>query len=245
MVGSFVLYYLCVEFGQNYFFALLLTIVIIGSLGIALEKGLFRPLRGSPAQCMVVSMGLMLLLEGGALVLVGPESRAVEEVFTGSLWFGGVFIPTQRLFVIGVSAALIAGLSCFLKYVKHGQAMRAFAQDNESALLLGISVDRMSWIGFAIGCALAGAAGALLTPLFFASFSMGGNAVLKGFIVMILGGVGSIPGALIGGLIIGSVESVGYAFIPGGWTTLICFVSMMLILLIRPQGIIGHEIGIH
>lgn len=242
MLGAFIPVYVCTKLGQNYFLALLLAVVITGLLGFLLEKGLFRSIRARPLQCVVVSMGLMLLIDGGALLLFGPRSYGVEEIFAGSLQLGGIFIPGQRLFVISISIILIAALNYFLKNMKHGQAMRALSQDRQAAVLQGISIDRMAWMGFAIGCALAGAAGALLAPVFYVSFGMGGNMILKGFIVMIIGGLGSIPGALVGGLIVGVIESIGYTFLPGGWTTVILFALIVIFLLVRPQGVMGYEV---
>ena len=157
----------------------------------------------------------------------------------GAVWFfDAIVIPSERLMILGVAAPLIALLFLFVWRSKEGQAMRAVAQDREAAMLQGINVDWISALGMFIGSALAAAAG-LLLPIQVLTPAVGGPVVIKAFMVVILGGLGSIPGAVVGSLAFGALESFGTTFF-GGYSSLAAFSAVMLILIFRPRGLLGR-----
>jgi branched-chain amino acid transport system permease protein len=241
MLGAFATYLIYVELGQNFLIALFGAVIVTGALGVILERTLFRPLRDKMLATLVVSLGISLFLEGGALLIFGPNEKGVPSPFKGTLNLAGIFISKERLSIIVICIVLVAGLFFFIQRIKQGQAMRAFAQDREAATLQGINVNKMSWMGFGIGCALAAAAGGLLLPITFVDPFVGLPVVFNAFIIMILGGLGSVTGALVGGLLLGLIRSVGYTFLPGAWSALIASTIALVFLLVRPQGIMGYE----
>jgi branched-chain amino acid transport system permease protein len=142
-----------------------------------------------------------------------------------------------------MAVMFIVGLILFVRYTKPGMAMRALAQDKEAACLQGVDIHKISTLGFAIGAALAGVAGGLLAPILMVYAGSGGAITLKSFIMMLIGGFGSVPGAIVGGLVLGFWEAVGYAILPGTVTYLIIFCAVMFLLILRPQGIMGRPFG--
>jgi len=241
MLGGFAIYILFEQAGINYIPALLLTILIVGLMGIPMEWLLFRPLRGQESASLIVSLGLALFLEGSALLTFGGLDKGVHSPFPdGVIRFFGIAIPEERLIISAVCVALISVTIFVIKRLKVGQAMRAVAQDREAAMLQGINVDRICSLGFAMGSALAGAAGGLLVPVLWINPFVGLPVVIKAFVVMILGGLGSIPGCIVGGIILGFIESFGYTLL-GGITGLVSFAAVILLLIFKPQGIMGHD----
>jgi len=241
MLGGFAIYILFEQAGINYIPALLLTILIVGLMGIPMEWLLFRPLRGQESASLIVSLGLALFLEGSALLTFGGLDKGVHSPFPdGVIRFFGIAIPEERLIISAVCVALISVTIFVIKRLKVGQAMRAVAQDREAAMLQGINGDRICSLGFAMGSALAGAAGGLLVPVLWINPFVGLPVVIKAFVVMILGGLGSIPGCIVGGIILGFIESFGYTLL-GGITGLVSFAAVILLLIFKPQGIMGHD----
>jgi len=241
MVGGIIVYYLFGGFGLNYFLTLIIVMVTLGGIGILLERFLFRRLRGTGfAGPMILSLGLLLFMEGAALIGFGEREKGIPSPAPGVVSIGGVSLSAERLMILGVSSALIFGLFYFLGRVKMGQAMRALAQDPETAYLQGIDINRMSMLSFAIAVGLAGVAGALLCPVSFVSYSIGSSIIIKCFVVVVLGGLGSIPGCLVGGLILGFIESFVLGYLPSYLSYLIIFAVVLTVLLVRPQGIMGR-----
>lgn len=242
MLGGFMTYYLFGILHINYFVVLIIIMVVLGGIGAGLERFLFRRLRGQGfAGSMILSLGLLLLIEGGALIAFGEREKGVPSPVKGVFTMGGVSFGNERLVILAASVVLVFGLFYFLARVKSGQAMRALAQDAEAAYLQGININRMSMLSFAIGVALAGVAGALLTPVSFVSYSIGGYLILKCFIVVVLGGLGSMPGCLVGGLMLGFIEAFSHSYLPAHVSYLIIFGLVLVVLLLRPQGIMGRR----
>jgi branched-chain amino acid transport system permease protein len=231
MLGAFATYLLSERLGVDYFTSLALTMVIIGILGVLVYRVFFRPFRDEHDPSLVIALGLAMLISGLALLIFGEKDKSVSPVFTGVIH---VFGATLSKAVI-----LMAALTLFIKFSKTGQAMRAVAQDREAAALQGIGVDSTFTLCMGISSALAGAAGSLLAPLFFVHPFLGMHAVLKALVVVVIGGLGSIPGAIAGGLLLGFVESFGTTFL-GDITEILGFVMVMIVLLFRPQGLFGH-----
>ena len=239
MLGAFATYLLCERLGVNYFAALALSIIIIAVLGILVYRFFFRPFRDQHDPSLVIALGIAMLIGGLALLVFGEKDKSVSPVFSGIIKVLGATLSMERIVVIIMAIILMAALTLYIKFSKTGQAMRAVAQDREAAALQGIGVDSTFTLCMAISSALAGAAGALLAPLFFVNPFLGMHAVLKALVVVVIGGLGSIPGDIAGGLLLGFVESFGNTFL-GDITEILGFVIVMLVLLFRPQGLFGH-----
>ena len=244
MLGGYVAYFLMDKFGLDLFSTIIVAIVIVGSLGALFEKIIFRPLTLRPKEAltsMIAAVGLAWILQMLAVICFGELDRKVPSTFKGIISMGGVVITKERLIAIIVGITLVLLLNLFLLRTRMGTAIRAVAQDKEAAALQGVNVSKVSAISFGIGCALAGSAGALMSPIFSVNPFLGGEVILKAFLVVILGGMGNIPGAMLGGLVIGFIESLGSLFFTAPTVSTITFNLIILILIIRPQGLLGHE----
>jgi len=244
MLGGYVSYFLIGRFGFDFFTSIIAAIVIIGLLGMLFEKSIFRPLTTRPREALtslIAAVGLAWVLQMLAVICFGDLDRNVPSTFKGIINMGGVVITKERLVTIIIGIVLVLLLNLFLLRTRMGNAIRAVAQDKEAAALQGVQVSRISALSFGIGCALAGAAGALMAPIFSVSPFLGGEVILKAFLVVILGGMGSIPGAMLGGLVLGFIESFGSLFFAVPTVSAITFVLIIVILIIRPQGLLGHE----
>lgn len=244
MLGGYVAYFLIGRFGLDFFTTIIASIIVIGLLGMMFEKGIFRPLTIRPREALtslIAAVGLAWVLQMLAVICFGDLDRKVPSTFKGVINMGGVVITKERLVTIVIGIVLVLLLNLFLLRTRLGNAIRAVAQDKEAAALQGIQVSRVSALSFGIGCALAGSAGALMAPIFSVSPFLGGEVILKAFLVVILGGMGSIPGAMLGGLVLGFIESFGSLFFTVPIVSTITFVIIIIILIIRPQGLLGHE----
>ena len=239
MLGAFATYLLCEHLGVHYFTALALSMVIIGILGVLVYRFFFRPFRDEHDPSLVIALGIAMLIGGLALIIFGEKDKSVAPVFSGVIQVWGATLSKERVAVIILAIVLMAALTLYIKFSKTGQAMRAVSQDREAAALQGIGVDSTFTLCMGISSALAGAAGALLAPLFYVNPFLGMHAVLKALVVVVIGGLGSIPGAIAGGLLLGFVESFGNTFF-GDVTEILGFVIVMIVLLFRPQGLFGH-----
>jgi branched-chain amino acid transport system permease protein len=239
MLGAFATYLLCEHLGVHYFTALALSMVIIGFLGVLVYHFFFRPFRDEHDPSLVIALGIAMLIGGLALIIFGEKDQSVAPVFSGVIQIWGATLSKERVAVIVMAIVLMVALTLYIKFSKTGQAMRAVAQDREAAALQGIGVDSTFTLCMGISSALAGAAGALLAPLFYVNPFLGMHAVLKALVVVVIGGLGSIPGAIAGGLLLGFVESFGNTFL-GDITEMLGFVMVMIVLLFRPQGLFGH-----
>jgi branched-chain amino acid transport system permease protein len=239
MLGAFAAYLLCEALGLNYYAALLLSMILIAALGILVYRFFLRPFRDQHDPSLVIALGVAMLIGGLALLIFGENDKSISPVLTGVVKVWGATLSKERILVIVVAILLMVALALYIKFSKTGQAMRAVAQDREAAALQGIGVDSTFTLCMAISSALAGAAGALLAPLFFVNPFLGMHAVIKALIVVVIGGLGSIPGAIAGGLLLGFVESFGNTFF-GDVTEILGFVIVMMVLIFRPQGLFGH-----
>jgi branched-chain amino acid transport system permease protein len=242
MIGAYIVFYFANKLGVNFYAAVVVAIAATGILGILLERVFLRPFRARPDSAMVLTAGLILVFQNVVLAIATGTPKKSRTPYEGDVVHAaGVTLSVERIVIIVVALVLIAALFTYLRYTKNGQAMEAVSQDREGAALQGISVDRLSAIAMFMGCGLAGIAGALVGSLFSLLPTMGGNVLMKGIAVIILGGLGSIPGTVVGGLIIGLLDGL----IPLATTqyaaSLIGFVIVILILLFRPQGLWGHE----
>ena len=240
MLGAYVIYYVFFQGGAPYFAAFLGAMTLLGVFGYLVERGIYRPIKGGIEPTLVALLALSTFLQAAGYPVFGQLDKHVPPVFEGTRNVFGVMISVERLMIIPIAAALVAGLYLFIAKTKIGAAMRAIEQDKEAAALQGVNVHVINGLAFAIGFALAAAAGALIAPIFKLDPMMGEQPLLKAFIIIILGGLGSIPGAILGGLILGLIDSVVATALGAEPAFLLSFVFIILLLLFRPAGLFGH-----
>ena len=226
----------------NFFLAIPLAIVGGALVGAACERLLLRPLGAASIDTtMLVMIGLWITLQNGELLAWGGVAKSVPTPFpTEPLVWGPVSVSILRVFVFVVSALLILGAHLLLARTRLGRAMRATFQDRETAALMGVSIERIHTVTFALGAGLAAAAGALLGPVFLLYPSMGDLAAQKAFCVVILGGLGNFVGAALGGLLLGVAEELGAGYVSSGYRDAVGFAIIVLMLLVRPSGLFAR-----
>lgn len=241
MLGAFCVYFLCSMLGIPYLAALAISIIIVGLFGIILERIFFRPAKGDILTGVIVAIGLIWLFQTLAQLIFGGSPRAMGELFPDIVTILGIRISQSRLAAGAISLLLLGAVNYYIYKTKQGKAMQALAQDRDAAALQGVDTDRVGPLGFAIGCALAGAAGGIMAPILYIEATMGSAVLGKSLSIIVLGGVGSIPGAALGGLIIGVVESYGQRFV-GYPAAIFPFLIMILILLFKRTGLMGRKL---
>ncbi len=247
MLGAFVAFLVVDHLGVPYLPAVLVTGVGTAVFGLATEKILIRPLRlrnPHPINYVLVTVGLSTFLLNGVNVLFGPDLRKIPSPFMKQiLHFENVYLTVQRLLVFLVAAALVSLLAYFVKYTALGNQMRATAQNFQAARIVGVNTDRVFFLTFMIGAALAGVAGALVGAMFVTEPTMGIHIIVKAFIVVIVGGMGSIAGSIVAGMGLALVETLAGAFMPAEFLDIIGFSLMIIVLLTKPTGIFGTKGG--
>jgi branched-chain amino acid transport system permease protein len=239
MLGAFAAYFVMHWLVANFFIALLIAILATAVFGILMERVVFRPLRKqeeAEINYFILSMGLLIFLENLAILLWEPVPRSMG-VSSHVIHLGPVIITTQRIYTALIAIGIILCLHFFIKYSKMGKAMRAIEQDSEGAMSVGIGINEVSAATFAIGSALAGAAGALMGSLFIVEPTMGFLPLIKAFIIVVIGGLGSILGAIVGGLILGFSEVLCGVYISTNYQDALAFVILILILSFKPTGL--------
>jgi branched-chain amino acid transport system permease protein len=242
MVGSIVTW-VAVSNGLSFWIAATLGVAAVALLGFALERGLFRFTLARPTNGFIVSLGLIVVLQHIVILLYNGNQKSIPHPLTGVWQVGGVRIAEMRALVIGVTALVVALTYAAITRSRYGRALRASVEDRDTAMLMGIPVRRYITGVFVFGSALAGLGGALLIGLFPITPFTGGTIVMKGFAVALIGGLGNLTGAVAAGVILGLVEgfSAGYGF--SQWTDAYSFALMILVLLIRPNGLFGGTSG--
>lgn len=244
MLGAFLGFILITVFHLNVVVALLLAIVGAGLLGILVEAVAFRPLRKAPDVApMVCTLGLSVVLQNVAMIVLGSDTKSVPDVFEGSAFpFFSAQLSVPQIIIFVTALVLMVLLQFLLYRSKLGRAIRATAQNKDAAALMGVNINRVISATFAVGSGLGGAAG-VLVGLYYNAFypTMGFMAGLKAFVATVLGGLTSVPGAVLGGLILGVTENIGAAYISSGYRDLIAFAILILVLLIKPSGLFGRS----
>lgn len=242
MIGSIVTW-LAVSHGLPFPVALALAVVAVALMGFLLERGLFRFTLERPTNGFIVSLGLIVLLQHVVILFWDPNQKSIPRPLTTVWEIGGVRVASVRLMVILVTIAVVTATFLMVSRSRYGRALRASVEDRDTAALMGIPVRRYITGVFVLGSALAGLGGALLIALFPITPFTGGTMVMKGFAVALIGGLGSLTGAVAAGLILGIVEgfSAGYGF--SQWTDAYSFALMILVLLFRPHGLFGGTAG--
>ncbi len=248
MVGGFAIFTMVSTLGMAPMVGILTAIVVCTVLGVTIEFVAYRPLRGaSSLAVLITAIGVSYLLQNLALLIFGSNARQFTSVVTvpGLKLAGGrLSISGETIVTIVVCIVIMAGLTGFINKTKVGQAMLAVSEDRGAATLMGINVNKTIAITFAIGSALAAIAGALLCSTYPSLTPYTGSMPgIKAFVAAVFGGIGSIPGALIGGIILGVVENLSKAYISSQLSDAIVFSLLIIILLVRPTGILGKKIN--
>ncbi|RXT02380.1 branched-chain amino acid ABC transporter permease [Ammoniphilus sp. CFH 90114] len=244
MAGAFVAVTVAQGLNLSYFMAIPVAMICIAILGIVMERLAFNPLRNSPRiNLLVSSLGVSIILQNGAQLIWGPDPRNLSSPFEEiQVNMGGLFINGQRLFVVVIAFIMISIVYFAIQKTKIGIAMRACAFDMEIGKLMGIKVNTILFVTFAIGASLAALAGTLMAPIFSVYPTMGISATLKAFVVVLLGGIGNVSGAIVGGSILGLVETYAAGYWSSEYKDVIAFVMMIMVLLFKPAGLFGKHL---
>ena len=244
MLGGFAVYVMFQRFGYNYWVGVIAGVAVAVLMGVLLERTVFRPLRKELLPASFAALGIGMILQTVSLMVFGPLEKDVVTVFQGVINISGVFIPMEKLVIVLGSLAVIGAIIIFVNHFRAGQALQAVAQDSEAAALMGININRINALGFGIGCGLAAIAGGLIAPLYYVSPYMGMAPLLKAFNVIIIGGLGSIPGAVLGSFLLGFIDQFSLTYM-GYVGNLFGFLLIVLFLLFRPTGLLGRELRTH
>lgn len=238
-LGGFITFYWVGSFGVPTYIGSLFPVAVIGAMiGMLHYKLVFRPLRTAPhAAGFVGAMGVYYAMEGAWNVLFGTEWRTIQSPYNCLLNVGPITFTLQQLLILIICLVVALGVYFFMMKSLTGKKIRAAAEDGDSAALLGISLKNVSYIVFGLGGAVSGIAGSMIAPLSQVGASMGIYPIAKAFIVVVLGGMGSIPGAIVGGLILGVLENLGASYISSMYKHAFPFVVFLIILIVKPEGL--------
>lgn len=244
MVGAFAGFFVLFLMPWNIPLALLVGLVVAFGLGLLVERVSFRPFRGAPHMTTLLStIGVSITLQNAAILLLGAETKSLGNTLDlGYILVGPSRVSNLQLLIIAVSAVMVAALTAFIDQTSTGRAMRAVSQDLEIARLMGIPSVRVTALAFGMGSALAGLAG-VLVGIYYNAFSplMGVSAGMKAFEATVLGGLGSVPGAVLGGLILGFAENMTAAYLDPAYRDVVGFVILIAVLIMRPRGLMGKR----
>ena len=244
MVGAYMVYYAIASFALPPVIAIIMAVAVSTLLGVTVEKVAYTPLRSAPRlSLLITAIGVSFLLENGAQLLFGADQKSMDPMINGSVSIGSVNVSYAAIVTILVSVAIMIVLNIVVNKTKAGKAMRAVSEDMGAAQLMGISLNRTISVTFAIGSALAGVASVLYLCAYpQASPTMGSMLGIKAFVAAVLGGIGSIPGAMIGGFTIGILEALVAALGFSMWKDAAVFLVLIIVLLFKPTGFLGKKI---
>jgi branched-chain amino acid transport system permease protein len=244
MIGAYIAFVASTALGLNAYLAILVAMGAVALMGLGLERFTFRKVLGTDKLNEIfVSLGLIYVFENAAILLWGNDSQQIVSPFEGlSLPLGEeVAISYDWIFSVLIVIAILIALFLLMKKTKIGLAMRATSQRSETSMLMGVNIEKVYIFTFALGAALAGAAGALYGIIFPFNPNIGALPTIKAFAIIILGGLGSIPGAVIGGLLYGIAENTAVYFLGGIWRDAIAFALLIIVLVLRPTGLFGEK----
>lgn len=242
MMGAYCVVFVYADNDMPFLVAVGVGLVFVGMIGLAMERGLFRPLRTNPLGGLIASIGLLLVLQALVTIGFGVRMEHISPPTRESVslpGFADITISLQRVYVIIAAVVLLSGLWVFLTKTKFGWALRACAQDPEAATLQGISLNHTARIAMFIGAALAGVAGALTAPLVRTYPYMGHSVIVTAFIIIIVGGLGSLEGAVLAAIIYAFVHTFVTTFSDGVIADIVGLTLMLIVLILRPQGLFG------
>ena len=247
MLGAYVMYFATVSVGLPASVGIIVAAAALFVVGMAMERSLIAPLRSRLGDKWLVdgyvlTIGVMVILQNLALIVFGPREYGVASFWPGRRQLGDIVIANERLVILFGAALAIGALATFLNYTRLGRAIRATAEHPEAAQIMGIDIARIYTITFGIGSALAGVVGALLLSIYPAYPTVGGEILLKAFVVVIVGGLGNVWGAMLAGPLLGLIESYTTAFAPSGWQNTLTSLLVLLVLVLRPQGLFTRQV---
>lgn len=245
MLGMYITYWLFVLLGIDPYFSILISMPCLFLIGALLQRFLINFIIDAPEHNqLLLTLGIALVLENLALIIWSPDTRTLDVTYVVKTFsIGSVKISFTRLMACLFSLIMIGSLHLFFKKTDMGKAIRAASVERDGAALLGMNVKKLYYVAFGLGAACVGGAGSIITPFYYISPHVGGSFLITAFVVVILGGMGSLGGALFGGLIIALGESLGGIFMPGSLKLVITFVIFIVVLLLRPAGIFGSSHG--
>ena len=242
MVGAYIAFFCISSMGVPYWIALLIAIALLFVVGMLIERYVYRPFYSQPhISSFIVAVGLIFILENGALALWGADFRRIAPPSSAILDFFGTTITAQRLIVIGTAALLIIAIHLFIKKTRLGSAIEATSQNRDGAQLMGINTNMVGQVTFGLGTGLAAVAAVLVAPILLISPTMGESVIAMAFVIIILGGMGSFYGAVIGGYIIGLLEALISTLVTSDYVEVIIFGVLVLVLAVKPTGLFGKE----
>jgi branched-chain amino acid transport system permease protein len=242
MAGAYTVVALYAGFGIPFFVAVAAGLIFVGLLGLVMEYGLFRPLRDNPLGGLIASIGFLLILQTAAVLGFGVQMEHVAPSTQDKIVFSdGVVLTYQRLYVIVATVVLLTALWLFLRKSKFGLALRACAQDREAAALQGMSINDTARLAMFIGAALAGVAGALTAPLVSPTPYMGHPVIITAFIIIIVGGIGSLEGAVLAAILYGFVNTFVTTIYDGTLANIVGLLLMLIVLIVKPTGLFGAK----
>ncbi|MFT4115262.1 branched-chain amino acid ABC transporter permease [Bradyrhizobium sp.] len=240
MLGAYGVYVAQRLLGVNYVLALCLAAAATGILGIICERIIFRRFKGNELGGMIVAIALAITLKGAVTAIFGVEGPPLDRPISGVISMAGAVFPKDKLFATGMALALILAVYFVLNRSRLGLAMRAVAQDDEIARLQGITPRLTYPAAFGIGCLLAGFAGGVVAPIYSIEPYMGESAITKAFVVVVLGGLGSIPGTIAAAILLGMVDAGVSLLVDSTAATLASFALVVAFLVVKPNGLFGH-----
>ena len=244
MIGAYTAFYAMTAFHLHPIFSVVLAVITSTLLGVVIEKVAYTPLRSAPRlSLLITAIGISFLLENGAQLLFGADTKSMDTLVPGNVTFGPVTVSYTAILTIIVAVIAMVALTLLVQKTKLGKAMRAVSEDMGAAQLMGISLNKTISFTFAVGSALAGIGSVLyLCAYSQASPTMGSMLGLKAFVAAVLGSIGSIPGAMVGGFAIGLLEALVAAVGLSVWKDAVVFAILIVVLLVKPSGIMGHPV---
>ena len=245
MIGAFAAYFCIYTYHLPVFVAVIISVVVCTVLGVVIERLAYKPLReASSLSVLITAIGVSYFLENAAMMLWGTDTKIFPTILSGSLNVGGVNIYYTTLVTIAVCIAIMLVLTWFINNTKTGRAMRACSEDRGAAALQGINVNKIISITFAIGSGLAAIAAILLCATFPSVYpTLGSMPGIRAFTAAVLGGIGSIPGAFLGGMLLGVIENLSKAYISAQLSDAIVFGVLIVVLLLKPAGLLGKKVN--
>ncbi|MGS0744128.1 branched-chain amino acid ABC transporter permease [Glaciimonas sp. GG7] len=241
MLGMYGSYYAYTHFGLNPYLSALIVAPVVGLLGMAIQRLVIQPLHNEPNMQIFATFGLLMMFQNIMLAVSRGEASSIGgQVGAAVLDVGNMKISVVRLVTFMATTVITIGLHFFLSRTLAGKAIRAVTQDKRAARVMGINVERTFLLTFGLGAGLAGLAGVLLTPIYSITPTVGSNFILAAFAVVVLGGLGSVWGAYIGGLIVGVVEAFAGYYIDPSLKSAIWFIIFLVVLILRPSGLFGQ-----
>ncbi len=244
-IGAFAAYFFTFTFGGNYLISIGVALMVGAVLGWVVNATIFAPLRERANELLplIATIGVSVLLQNAMLLWFGPIPYAFDSPYSNEVirFWGGTFITWQNVIIVVVSTLTIALLYAFMRFTITGKALRAVAQDRETAGLMGINPDQLIMLTFVIASALAGMSGAMLGPILVLTPFAGTTVIVKAFAIVIIGGFGNVEGTIIAGLLVGLIESYTTQLINPGLTDIVVFTLLLLMLALRPTGLIAEK----